>query len=126
MVQLQALNYILKNKDSDLLTTYGPEYYFNYEKEYKCIRDHFDKTGEVMDILQMLEHFPDFTVLPETASISYHKYQIQDSKSSIEDKLVEEYAYHFTKTFFDTHDISDPKVKEDFIRAVKKHGGQQL
>lgn len=118
MVQLQALNYILKNQDSDLLTTYGPEYYFNYEKEYKCIREQFDKTGKVMDILQMLEHFPDFTVLPDEANVSYHVYKIQYSKSYIKDKLFEEYTYHVTKTFFDTHDISDPEVKEDFIKQL--------
>lgn len=120
MIQLQALNYILKNKDTDLMTTYGPEYYFNYPKEYMYIRDHFEKTGEVIDILQMLEHFPDFTCLPDEAKIFDLKIKLRDSKQYIEDKLFEEYAYHFTRTFFETHDISDPKVKEDFIEQFSK------
>lgn len=111
MVQLQALNYILKNKDTDLLTTYGPEFYFNYSKEYKCIREHFDQTGEVIDILQMLENFPNFTVITEN-NIDY--------KSSIEKKLFDEYMYHFTKIFIDTHDMSDPKAKEDFTKQLEK------
>lgn len=120
MVQLQALNYILKNKDTDLLCHYDEKYFFNYEKEYKFLKEHFVKTGEIVDIIQMLDHFPGFTVFPDKTTFLGQEYSIMLSKTKIEEKLFGEYVFHFTKSFFDTHNISDSKVKEDFIEQLKQ------
>ena len=103
MIQLQALNYILKNKDADLLTTYGPEYYFNYTTEYNVIKAHYDKYKTIPDVLTVLDKIPEFSVV-----------DTNESKKYIEDKLYEEYIYEFVRTT-----VKDKKeeFKDDAVKA---------
>ena len=81
MIQLQALNYILKNRDHDLLMTYGQEYYFNYEAEYNVIKNHYTKYKTVPDVLTVQDKVPTFKVI-----------DTNESKQYIEQKLYEEYV----------------------------------
>lgn len=103
MIQLQALNYILKNKDADLLTTYDAKYYFNYDAEYKFIRAHYDKYKTVPDVLTVLDKIPDFNIV-----------DTNESKEYIEKKLFDEYIYEFTKT---TLAQKKELFKEDSVKA---------
>ena len=103
MIQLQALNYILKNRDHDLLMTYGQEYYFNYEAEYNVIKNHYTKYKTVPDVLTVLDKVPTFKVI-----------DTNESKQYIEQKLYEEYVYEFTRN------IMKQKAglfKQDAVRA---------
>ena len=50
MIQVVALNYILNNKDTELLSRYGEEYYFKYTKEYNFIKKHYAKYGGIYQI----------------------------------------------------------------------------
>ena len=103
MIQLQALNYILKNHDSDLLMTYGPEYFFNYIKEYDAIKQHYLKYKTVPDAVSVLEKVPDFQII-----------DTNESKKYIEEKLFEEFVYKRTREI-----MSDKKdlFKSDAVRA---------
>lgn len=111
MIQLQALNYILKNKDADLLTTYDSKYYFNYEVEYKTIRAHYDKYKTVPDVLTVLDTLPDFSVI-----------DTNESKQYIEQKLYEEYVYEFTKSTMakkkDLFKTDSVKAKNEIISEL--------
>ena len=84
MIQLQALNYILTNKDVDLLNKYDKKYYFTYDKEYDYIVDHYRQYKTLPDTLTVAAKFDSFTPLDVTESRKY-----------IEDKLYEEYVCDF-------------------------------
>lgn len=103
MIQLQALNYILKNHDSELLMDYGPEYYFNYTNEYKIIKDHYMKYKTIPDALSLLEKVPDFQII-----------DTNESKEYIKEKLFEEFVYKRTREI-----MADKKelFKTDAVRA---------
>lgn len=111
MIQQQALNYILKNRDADLLITYDEKYYFNYTDEYKAIRQHYDKYKTIPDVLTVLEKVPDFKII-----------DTNESKQYIEQKLYEEYVYEFTRKTMDKKRdlfIEDAvKAKNEVITAL--------
>lgn len=83
MIQLQVLNYIINNKDDGFLTKWGKKYFFNYEKEYEYISDHYKQHKAIPDITSVLDHFPDFTPITVTESVTY-----------LEQRLYEEYVYN--------------------------------
>ena len=82
MIQLQVLNYIIKQKDSEFLTTFSEEFFPSYESEYKFIKDHYLKYKNIPDVETVLEKFNKFNVL-----------DVRESKKFLQDKLVEEYSY---------------------------------
>ena len=43
MIQLQALNHIIKNKDVDFLMLYSDDFYSNYKDEFNFILQHYNK-----------------------------------------------------------------------------------
>lgn len=83
MVQLQALNYILKNKDADFLLLYDQKYYFNYIDEYKFILSHYHKYKTIPDTSTVLSKFNEFSIM-----------DITESKDYIAQKLHEDYTYN--------------------------------
>lgn len=83
MIQLQALNHIIANKDADLLTTYDEEYFCDYKDEYKFILEHYRKYKNTPDISTVLEKFEDFSVM-----------DVSETKEYLEEKLYEEYVYN--------------------------------
>ena len=103
MIQLQALNYILKTRDHDLLTTYDAKYYFNYTDEYNIIRQHYDKYKTVPDVATVLDKCPTFNII-----------DTNESKQYIEQKLYEEYVYDFSnKIMVEKREL----FKKDAVRA---------
>ena len=109
MIQESALNYILKFKDADLLTTYDEKYYFNYKDEYKIIRNHYDKYKVIPDVLTVLEAL---NALPEKSS--FKVVDTNESKTYIEQKLFEDYVYEFTRV---TMNEKAGLFKVDAVRA---------
>ncbi len=111
MIQLQALNYILKNKDADFLMTFGPEYYFNYANEYNVIRDHYTKYKTVPDVLTILDKVHSFNVI-----------DTNESKKYIEQKLYEEYVYEFTRQVMndkrELFKVDSVKAKNEIVSAL--------
>ena len=104
MIQLQVLNYILQEKDSNMLTTYDKDFFFNYEDEYNAILNHFRKYKVIPDISTMLDNFPDFTTM-----------DINESKDYLQHKLYEEYVYNQSATIINN---STKGFTKDATKAV--------
>lgn len=105
MVQLLALNYIIQNKDADLLLNYNSDFYFNYLGEYLVIKKYYEEHKEIPDVSYVEETMPQFTIIAN----------FQESKEMIERKLYEEYVYETTRRIFHTDKV---KQIEDFIRQL--------
>lgn len=103
MVQLQALNKIIKDKDIDLLTTYNRDYYSNYLSEYDFIAEHYKKYKSIPDIETVLEKFKDFSVI-----------DVRETREYIEDKLYEEFVY---TTAVNTINNSGAEFSKNAIKA---------
>ena len=73
MVQLQALNYILKSKDSSffVLNNLNEDYFSDFKDEFRAIKNHYDTYGNVMDIESFLSVFPKFELIEVTESPKY-------------------------------------------------------
>ena len=73
MIQLQVLNYILKNKDSSLITLNNltDKYFSEYKQEFNFILNHFNEYNKICDLETFLEKFPDFEIINVTESASY-------------------------------------------------------
>ena len=104
MIQLQVLNYILQEKDSNMLTTYDKDFFFNYTDEYNAILDHFRKYKVIPDISTMLDKFPDFSTM-----------DVHESKDYLEHKLYEEYVYNQSATIINN---STTGFTKDATKAV--------
>jgi hypothetical protein len=66
MIQLQALTYIIENKDEALLTTYGKEYFSDYENVYEFLIKHYNKYKNIPDIHIFVGEFTEFPVITVT------------------------------------------------------------
>lgn len=64
LTQLQFINYLLKNKDSTLISVKGltDENFPNYKKEFNFIVNHIKKYGVVPDPTTFVSAFPNFEV----------------------------------------------------------------
>lgn len=85
MIQLQALNFILAHNDIEFLNLYDDRYYFSYPKEYKFIKDHFNKEHKLPDMATVVAKCPDFEVI-----------EVKESKKYLQDTLFEEYLFDFS------------------------------
>ena len=103
MIQLQALNHILKNKDTDLLTTYNEDYFVDYKEEYNFILEHFKKYKNIPDINTLLEKFEDFSVI-----------DVSETREYLEEKLYEQYVYNNAVQIINS---SAEKFSKDAIKA---------
>lgn len=103
MIQLQSLMAIISRKDDKLLTSFGVEYYKNYEKEYLFIKNHYDKYNQILDMATFLSEFPDLSPIDVTESNDY-----------ICNKLYEEYVYNKS---VDIINSSEKLFSEDAVKA---------
>ena len=85
MIQLQALNYILKNNDIAFLTSYDKRYFSKYDKEYDFIKNHYIKNHKLPDMVTVVDKCPDFKVI-----------DVSESRDYIQQRLFEEYVYEET------------------------------
>lgn len=85
MIQLQVINKLLTDRNFSLLTNNNidEKYFSQYSEEYKFIRDHYKKYGNVPDDETIAEKFEDFEFIDVTES---DKYLIE--------ALQEEYLYN--------------------------------
>lgn len=62
MIQCQVLNYILDSKDPSFFTlnNLSADFFCDYTEEYRYIKDHIDKYGQVCDKETFAASFPDF------------------------------------------------------------------
>ena len=73
MIQEQTINYILQNKDSSMITLNNltDDYFSDYKQEYKFIKMHLDKYGNVPDLTTFANAFPNFEIFNVTESPTY-------------------------------------------------------
>lgn len=108
MIQIQMLNYIITNKDVELLTTFDEKYYPSYKDEYNFIKNHYKSYKNIPDIHTIIEKFEEFPVL-----------DVRETKEYLMDKLVEDYQFEASyKIIKDSEDIfnEDARKAIDFIR----------
>lgn len=113
MIQLQALNHIINKKDDGFLNKWDKKYFFNYDKEYDYILQHFKQHRTIPDINSVLDHFPDFTPVNVTESVTY-----------LEQRLYEEYVYNTTVSIInnstDGFAKDAVKTKEDILKKLQQ------
>lgn len=107
MIELQAINKILQDKDFSFVinSALSKEYFTGYEAEFEFIRKHFEKYKNVPDKATFISAFPDFEFT-----------DVKESTKYIVDKLRENHVYNaavpiITKTV--------ELFKEDSNRAVE-------
>ena len=73
MIQLQFLNFILKTKDSSLITlnNLNKDYFSDYPNEFEFISNHLKQYGLVPDLTTFLNIFPNFEILEVNEPSSY-------------------------------------------------------
>ena len=103
MIQLQALNYILKNNDIAFLTSYDKRYFSKYDKEYDFIKNHYIKNHKLPDMVTVVDKCPDFKVI-----------DVSESRDYIQQRLFEEYVYEETAKIINT---SAKDFTKDAVKA---------
>ena len=85
IVVTQVLNKILQTKDISIVRKNGltEAYFEGFANEFNFIWNHYDKHGNVPDLVTFLATFPNFEV-----------YEVYESDEYLLDKLYEEYGYH--------------------------------
>lgn len=73
MIQLQFINYILKNKDYSLveMNSLTDDYFSDYKREFNYIKNHRERYGNVPDITSFISTFNDFEIFDVTEKPSY-------------------------------------------------------
>ena len=73
MIQLQFLNYVLASKDYSIIqdNNITPEYFIEYEDEFKFIQNHYETYKNVPDTETFLSNFNDFDLLEVSESEKY-------------------------------------------------------
>ena len=107
MIQLLALNQIIKNKDKFLLDHTTVEHFCNYADEYIFIKDWYVVNGTIPSEKEVLSLFPNFVSVNNVLT-----------DEEILTKLQEERIYYATNWFMEEHK-DDPYLKEHFIEFIK-------
>ena len=100
MIELQFLNYLLDKKDTSLivLNSIDDKFFPNYPKEWRFIKDHFDKYGNIPDKESFLAAFPEFDIVQVSETPQYlieelykecQKQQLVTTFNSVRKKLLE-------------------------------------
>ena len=112
MIQLQVLNYILKNKDKSLieLNNLNSNYFSEYHNEFEFIIQHMSEYGSICDLETFLNEFPHFEVINVNESSSYL------IKALLEDYNSRKLAEAFNKV---KDKLMDGKVDEAMIEFKK-------
>ena len=73
MIQCQCINKILADKDASFLTLNNltEDFFSDYQKEFRYIRDHIQQYGNVPDTESFLAEFPQFDILTVNESSRY-------------------------------------------------------
>ena len=73
MIQTQALNYILQNKDASIITlnNLNDSFFSDYKDEFNYIKNHLDSYGNVPDQESFLASFPNFDVIKVSENSRY-------------------------------------------------------
>lgn len=73
MIQLQILNKILNTKDASLivLNNLNADYFSDYKDEFNFILNHYNKYGNVCDLVSFLDNFPNFQTIDVKEKDSY-------------------------------------------------------
>ena len=73
MIQLQVLNRVLQARDSSLLlvNNFSEEFFSDYLPEYRYIKSHQDKYGDVPDSATFLNSFPSFDYIEVKENTQY-------------------------------------------------------
>lgn len=84
MVQIQALNKIIRSASFDIVVQneLTEDYFFDFPDEFNFIKDHYKKYGNVPDMETFLDNFNEFSVI-----------EVSESDKYLVDKLREEYLY---------------------------------
>lgn len=84
MVVLQTLNYILKNKDYNIVidNNLSADMFSEYQSEFNYINDFYNQYGKIPDKETFLSNFPDFNLI-----------EVDENPKYLVDKLNEEYLY---------------------------------
>jgi replicative DNA helicase len=100
MIQLQALNHIIKNKDVDFLMLYSDDFYSNYKDEFNFILQHYNKYKTIPDASTILDKFEEFTIM-----------DISESRDYLIQRLHEELTYNATAKAINETDFTKDAVK---------------
>lgn len=108
MIQLQALNRIISDKNLSFCTLNNitEEYFSEYPEEFKFITEHYAKYGNVPDKETFIAAFPNFSFIPVEESINY-----------IVDALYEDYTYR--KSYKVLEKVNDLMVNDDSRKGVE-------
>lgn len=84
MIEAQCLNYILKNKSLNFIiyNSLDETYFPTYLEEYRFIKNHYDKFGNIPDKETIIQQFPEFPFI-----------DIQENESYLLSELKEAYLY---------------------------------
>lgn len=82
MIQLKVLNYVLENKDIDIINVHDSKYFSNYTEEYNFIKQYIAEHNTTPDIMTMINAFEGFTLM-----------HVEESREYLLDKLYEDYVY---------------------------------
>ena len=85
LAAVQALNKIVQTSDYSMIKKNGLDesYFVGYEEQFKFIRDHVGKFGNVPDLPTFLEKFPQWTPI-----------EVNETDEYLLDKLYEDHSYH--------------------------------
>ena len=105
MVQLQILNKVLDTQDFSIIekNLIGAEYFTEYPNEFRFIKAHYDKYGNVPDKATFISEFKDFSFI-----------DVAESDGYLIDTLREEHLFHNSVPVLQTYaDL----LKEDANKA---------
>lgn len=108
MIQLQALNKIISDKDLSFCTLNNitEEYFSEYTEEFRYITEHYSTYGNVPDKETFITAFPDFKFIPVEESVKY-----------IVDALYEDFTYR--KSYKVLEKVNDLMVNDDSRKGVE-------
>lgn len=81
LIEVQCLNYILNKKNLSFIiyNNLDESYFPVFNNEYKFIKDHYDKYGNVPDRETMVQEFPDFEFLEVNESDQYLAKELKEA-----------------------------------------------
>lgn len=85
LATVQTLNKIINEKDYDIVKKNGLDetYFHGYEQQFKFIRDHYQKFGNVPDLETFMEKFPEWVPI-----------EVNETDDYLLDRLYEDNCYH--------------------------------
>lgn len=100
IVSVQIISKVLATKDYSLITDnlLTEQHFSPYEEEFRFIKDHYEKYGNVPDEISFLDKFPEFELQEVTESDSYLVYHAKENNLFQSTKDVLERAAELLET----------------------------